>query len=162
MQGNSLRVGYGYDVHRLESGCDLWLGGIKIPSDFGAIGHSDADVLLHAISDAVLGAAKLRDIGTHFPDTDPGNKGIDSKKILKKSLQLVSDKGYKISNIDTTICLEKPKLAPYILEMEECISAILGVQTDQVSIKATTSEKMGFVGEGKGISAHAVALLFKE
>ncbi len=161
MQGNIIRVGFGYDVHQLEKGKELWLGGIKIPAEKGAVGHSDADVLLHAISDALLGAAKLRDIGYHFPDTDPSIKGIDSKEILKRSAELIREKGFEISNIDSTVCLEKPKLSPHIELMETTIAQVLGIDRDLVSIKATTSEKMGFVGVGDGITSYAVALIQK-
>ncbi len=162
MNPASIRVGFGYDVHQLGSGRELWLGGIKIASDKGAVGHSDADVLLHAIADAILGAAKLGDIGIHFPNTDPDIKGIDSKKILKKSLELIQEKGYMISNIDSTLCLEKPKISPFLKEMEQSISGVLSLSTDQVSIKATTSEEMGFVGKQEGLTAYAVVLIYKD
>ncbi|MBR9997478.1 MAG: 2-C-methyl-D-erythritol 2,4-cyclodiphosphate synthase [Cyclobacteriaceae bacterium] len=157
----NFKIGFGYDVHQLAAGYDLWLGGIKIEHDKGAMGHSDADVLIHAISDAILGAACLRDIGYHFPDTDPAYKGIDSKILLQKVFTLIEDKGYKIGNIDSTICLEKPKINPHITSMQDCLCRILSIEHDQISIKATTKEKMGFVGEEKGIEAYAVVLLYK-
>ena len=161
MDQMTIRVGFGYDVHQLAEGRDLWLGGIQIPAEKGALGHSDADVLLHAISDALLGAAKLGDIGIHFPNTDPNIKGIDSKEILKKSLELIQSKGYQIGNIDSTLCLERPKISPYLEKMESSIASVLGIEMDQISIKATTSEKMGFVGAGQGLTAYAVALIQK-
>lgn len=155
------RIGYGYDVHCLADGEELWIGGIKVPSTFGAVGHSDADVLLHVICDAMFGALALGDLGKHFPDTDPAYKGIDSKKLLAHSWDLVSNKGWSIGNIDTTVCLQAPKLAPHIDGMREVIAEILGCEVQQVSVKATTTEKLGFVGTGEGISAHAVVLLKK-
>ena len=155
------RIGYGYDVHCLADGEELWIGGIKVPSTFGAVGHSDADVLLHVICDAMFGALALGDLGKHFPDTDPAYKGIDSKKLLAQSWDLVSNKGWSIGNIDTTVCLQAPKLAPHIDGMREVIAEILGCDVQQVSVKATTTEKLGFVGTGEGISAHAVVLLKK-
>lgn len=156
-----LKIGFGYDVHRLEKNYPLYIGGIKIPHTQGAVGHSDADVLLHAICDALLGAASLRDIGFQFPDTSPDYKGIDSKILLQKTVDFIKEKGYNINNIDATICLEKPKVSKYIDEMIDVISNILNVETDDVSIKATTTEKLGFVGNEQGISAYAVALLIK-
>ncbi len=152
-----MRIGFGYDVHRLEEGHDLILGGVPVPSEKGTLAHSDGDVLIHAICDAILGAAGLGDIGHHFPDTDPANKNLDSVKILQHTLKLIHDAGYRVINIDTTICLQKPKLAPHIEEMKQQLSRI--IQNDAVSIKATTTEKMGFVGEGRGISAYAAVLL---
>ncbi len=154
------RIGFGYDVHQLAEGYDLWIGGMKIPFEKGAVGHSDADVLLHAICDAMLGALALGDIGKHFPDTDPKYKGIDSKILLKEVFKLIIDKGYVISNMDATVALELPKLRPYIDTMREVIADICELNIDQVSVKATTSEKLGFVGEGKGISAYATVLLY--
>lgn len=154
------RTGFGYDVHKLAEGYDLWIGGIKIPFEKGAVGHSDADVLLHAICDALLGALALGDIGSHFPDTDPKYKGIDSKILLKEVFQLVSEKGYLISNIDATVALQLPKLRPHIDTMRECIASICSLDMDQVGIKATTTEELGFVGEGKGISAYASVLIY--
>ena len=156
------RIGYGYDVHRLAAGEELWIGGILIPCDFGAVGHSDADVLLHVICDAMLGALALGDLGKHFPDTDPAYKGIDSKKLLAHTMELVRSKGWAVGNIDTTVCLQAPKLAPHITDMRSVISEVLECKIDLVSVKATTTEKLGFVGTGEGISAHAVVLLKKD
>lgn len=158
---NNFRVGFGYDVHQLKQGYDLWLGGIKIDHDKGSVGHSDADVLIHVICDALLGAADLRDIGYHFPDTDPEYKGIDSKKLLKKVVELMQDNGFIIGNIDSTICLEQPKINPYVPQMKKVLSEIMNIQTSQLSIKATTKEKMGFVGKLKGVEAYAVVLIYK-
>ncbi|MCX2744695.1 2-C-methyl-D-erythritol 2,4-cyclodiphosphate synthase [Mangrovivirga sp. M17] len=156
-----IRVGYGYDVHKLEEGHDFILGGIKIPHDKGSVGHSDADVLIHVICDALLGAANLRDIGYHFADTDPKFKGIDSKILLKDVIGLVAQKGYTIGNIDATICLQKPKVNPHIPEMKKVLAKVMSIDEDDISIKATTTEKLGFVGEEKGVSAHAVVLIQK-
>lgn len=153
------RTGFGFDVHELSEGHDLWIGGIKIPHSKGAVGHSDADVLLHAICDALLGAAALGDIGSHFPDTDDKYKGIDSKILLKGVVNLISNKGYKIGNIDATIALQKPKIREYIDKMRETIAEICGVNTDCISVKATTTERLGFVGKEQGISAYATALI---
>ena len=157
----NLRIGYGYDVHQLAEGHEFWLGGINIPHTSGAIGHSDADVLIHVICDALLGAANLRDIGYHFPDTKEEYKGIDSKELLKQSISLINEKGYSIINIDTTICLQKPKINPYIPKMKEVLSACMNIDADQISFKATTTEKLGFVGKELGVSAHAVVLINK-
>lgn len=157
----NFKIGFGYDVHQLQSGYDFWLGGIKVPYEKGAVGHSDADVLIHVICDALLGAANLRDIGYHFPDTDPEYKGIDSKHLLTKVLDLITMKGYKIGNIDSTICLQKPKILSYIPEMVNILSKLLNIDEDNLSIKATTTEKMGFVGKEKGIEAYAVVLIYK-
>lgn len=154
-----IRVGFGYDVHRLADNRELWLGGIKIEHTQGLLGHSDADVLIHAICDAILGAANMRDIGYHFPDTAGEFKDIDSKILLKKALEVISEKGYKVGNIDATICAERPKINPHIPEMQEVIADILDVTIDDISIKATTSEKMGFVGREEGFAAYAVALI---
>ena len=156
-----IRIGYGIDYHRLKEGRDLWIGGIKIPHTKGSFGHSDADVLLHAICDAMLGALALGDIGTHFPDTDNKYKDIDSKVLLKESYRLISEKGYSIVNIDASLCLEKPKIKPYVAEMQQTIAAILNLEISDVSIKATTTEQMGFVGREEGLTAHAVILLQK-
>jgi len=153
------RTGFGYDVHQLAEGYDLWIGGIKVPFEKGAVGHSDADVLLHAICDALLGAIALGDIGKHFPDTDPAYKGIDSKILLKEVYQLITNKGYTINNIDATVALQLPKLRPHVDSMRACIAEICMLDMDQVSVKATTTEKLGFVGEGKGISAYASVLM---
>ena len=155
------RIGYGYDVHRLSEGEELWIGGILVPGEFGAVGHSDADVLLHVICDAMLGALALGDLGKHFPDTDPIYKGIDSKKLLAHTMELVREKGWTVGNIDTTVCLQAPKLAPYISKMRLAISEVLDCHLDRISVKATTTENIGFIGTGEGISAHAVALLKK-
>lgn len=156
------RIGYGYDVHSFSADRELWLGGIMIPYDKGLDGHSDADVVLHAISDAVLGALSLGDIGVHFPPEDNSIKGIDSKKILWHVVGMIREKGYCIGNIDVTIVAEKPKIKPYIHEMQTIISQILGVEDSQISIKATTSEKMGFIGREEGIACSAVALLIQD
>ena len=153
------RIGFGIDFHRLAYGRELWIGGVKLEHDKGAIGHSDADVLLHAICDAMLGAACLGDIGVHFPDTDQAYKNIDSKILLKKSNELINKAGYQVGNIDSTVCLELPKIKPYSSEMQKVIAEILEIKCDQVSIKATTSEKMGFVGREEGIAAYATVLL---
>lgn len=157
----NFRVGFGYDMHRLVEGRDLWLGGIKIDYEKGLYGHSDADVLIHTICDALLGAANLRDIGYHFPDTADEFHDVDSKILLKETLSLLRDKGYEISNIDSTICAEWPKLNPHIPEMQKTLSEVMELDIDSVSIKATTSEKMGFVGRQEGITAYAVVLIYK-
>ena len=154
-----IKIGYGYDVHRLEVGEELWLGGILLPHHKGAVGHSDADVLLHAICDALLGALALRDIGFHFPDTDPAYKGIDSKKLLSETWNKIAEHGWELGNLDTTICLQTPKLSDSIDSMRNVIAGILNVDLQRISIKATTTEKLGFVGTQDGISAHAVVLL---
>lgn len=156
------RIGHGYDVHRLAEGRKLIMGGVEIPHDKGLLGHSDADVLLHAIMDAMLGALALGDIGKHFPDTDPAYKGADSMILFEKVCEIIKENGYKISNIDSTICAQAPKLAPFILQMRENISKASGIDISQVSVKATTEEKLGFTGEQLGISATAVCLLTKE
>jgi len=155
------RIGYGYDVHQLAVGEEFWLGGILVPHEKGAVGHSDADVLLHVICDALLGACNQRDIGFHFPDTDPKYKGVDSKLLLKDTVTIVRKCGYEIGNIDVTVCLERPKIKPIIPQMQEVIAAVMEVALDQVSIKATTTEKLGFVGAEDGVSAHCVALVYK-
>ena len=155
----SLRVGFGFDVHRLDEGQPFFLGGIKIPHSKGAVGHSDADVLIHTICDAILGAADLRDIGFHFPDTDGKYKGIDSKILLKEVMALVRKEGYELSNIDATIALQVPKVNPYVPEMKSVLAQTMGVKQDQISIKATTTEKLSFVGREEGVSAYAVALI---
>lgn len=153
------RIGFGIDFHQLVTGRELWIGGVKLEHTKGALGHSDADVLLHAICDAMLGAACLGDIGFHFPDTDPDFKNIDSKILLRRSYELIKKAGYQIGNIDSTVCLELPKIKPYIPEMQKVIAGILSVNENQVSIKATTSEKMGFVGREEGTAAYATVLL---
>ena len=154
-----MRVGTGYDVHRLGEGLPLWLGGVQVPHSHGLIGHSDADVLLHAICDALLGAAALGDIGKHFPDTDPQYKGISSIKLLAHVGALLHEHGYRVVNIDSTVAAQRPKLAPYILQMRRNIADTLGIDTDCVSVKATTTEHLGFEGREEGISAQAIALI---
>lgn len=156
------RIGSGTDFHQLTAGRDLWIGGVKIPHHKGALGHSDADVLLHAICDAMLGALALGDIGKHFPDTDQSLKNIDSKILLAKSFELIKSKGYAVVNIDTTVCLEKPKIMPYSMQMRTAIAAILEITVDDVSIKATTTETMGFAGREEGLFANASVLLIKK
>jgi len=157
----SLRIGHGFDVHALAEGETLWLGGILIPHSKGTIAHSDGDVVIHAICDALLGALKLRDIGTHFPDNSAEFKNIDCKILLKKSYNLVKEKGYEIVNIDSTISAQQPKLKPFIPEMEKVMAEVLGVDVDCISVKATTTEKLGFEGREEGISVNAVCLLQK-
>ena len=157
----SIRIGQGIDFHQLKTGLDLWLGGVKIPSEKGCVAHSDGDVLLHAICDALLGAAGLKDIGYYFPDTDNKYKNIDSKILLKNTFDLIRQKGYSVNNIDSTICLEKPKVAPFVQEMKKTISAIVEIEPGDVAVKATTTEKLGFIGREEGIEAIAVVLLSK-
>lgn len=157
----NLRIGFGIDFHQLVPGRDFWLGGVKVEHEKGALGHSDADVLLHAICDAMLGAASLGDIGVHFPDTDDSFKDIDSKILLKKSFDLVIKAGYKIINIDTTLCLQTPKIKDYIPRMQQVIAGILSLEINDISVKATTTEKMGFVGREEGLMAYATILLQK-
>ena len=154
-----IRIGYSRDTHILVEGRDLFLGGIKIPFEKGLLGHSDADVLLHAIAEAILGALALGDLGTHFPDNDPKYKGIDSKILLKEVFQMMKNKGYKIGNVDTMLILELPKMKPHILEIRESIAGLLETSVDNISVKATTNEKMGYLGENKAIEANAVVLL---
>uniref|UniRef100_UPI004048B966 2-C-methyl-D-erythritol 2,4-cyclodiphosphate synthase n=1 Tax=Roseivirga sp. TaxID=1964215 RepID=UPI004048B966 len=156
-----IRVGFGYDVHRLEEGKEFWLGGILVPHTHGAVGHSDADVLIHVICDALLGAANLRDIGFHFSDKDPKYKGIDSKILLSDVVKLVHDKGFSIGNIDSTICLERPKVNPHIPTMKTCLAEIMGMDEEDISIKATTTERLGFVGKEEGVAAYATVLIQK-
>ena len=155
----NIRIGSGIDFHQLVEGRDLWIGGIKIPHTKGALGHSDADVLLHAICDALLGALSLGDIGTHFPDNDNAYKNIDSKILLKRTYDLITAKGYYIINIDSSLCLEAPKIKPHVQAMQTCIAEILNINVDAISIKATTTEKMGFVGREEGLVAYATCLL---
>ena len=155
------RIGFGYDVHRLEEGYDLWLGGIKIPYEKGLAGHSDADVLLHAVCDALLGAAALGDIGVHFPPTDMAYKGIDSKILLKKTCELIRQAGYEIGNIDATIAAEAPKINPHIPQMKMIMAEVMGLTSGEISIKATTTERLGFVGHLEGMEAYATALIVK-
>lgn len=156
-----IRVGFGYDMHQLKEGRELWLGGIKLEHEKGLLGHSDADVLIHAICDALLGAANMRDIGYHFPDNAREYKNIDSKILLKQTVELIREKGYEIGNIDSTICAEQPKMKPHIPMMQEVMAEIMGIDIDNISIKATTSEKMGFVGRQEGITAYATVLIEK-
>lgn len=156
-----IRIGQGYDVHQLAPGRDFWLGGIKIPHSQGAVGHSDADVLIHVVCDALLGAANLRDIGYHFPDSDRKYKNIDSKILLKHVMKLIEEEGYKVANVDVTVSLQAPKISKMIPEMVECLAGVMGVEKDQISIKATTTEKLGFIGREEGVSALAVALIYK-
>jgi len=151
----------GYDVHQLVSGRDLWMGGIKIEHTMGLLGHSDADVLIHAICDAILGAANMRDIGFHFPDTSSETEGMDSKIILRKTIELIATKGYRLVNIDATICAQRPKMNPHIPAMQQCMADVIGTDPDNISIKATTTERLGFTGREEGISAYAVALIAK-
>lgn len=157
----NIRVGYGYDVHRLAEGVPFWLGGIQVEHHSGAYGHSDADVLIHVICDALLGAANMRDIGFHFSDTDPKFKGIDSKILLKEVVDLIATSGYKVGNVDCTICLQQPKVNPYVPQMKACLAEVMQMPEEDVSIKATTTEKLGFVGKEEGVSAHAVVLIYK-
>ena len=156
-----IRVGMGFDVHQLVEGRDLWLGGIKIDHSMGLQGHSDADVLLHAVSDALLGAANMRDIGFHFPDTSAKTLDMDSKIILQRVVELIGEKGYKVVNIDATICAERPKINPHVPAMKTCMSAVMGIDEDQISIKATTTERLGFTGREEGMAAYAVCLIEK-
>lgn len=157
-----IRVGFGYDVHQLTENRELWLGGVQIPHDKGALGHSDADVLLHAICDALLGAAGKRDIGFYFPDTSSEFKNIDSKILLQRTIQVLKDDGWKVGNIDSTLCMESPKIMSFVPEMKKVISSICEIDEEDVSIKATTSEKMGFVGREEGVNAYAVTLIQKD
>jgi 2-C-methyl-D-erythritol 2,4-cyclodiphosphate synthase len=157
----SYRIGSGVDFHQLAPGRDLWIGGVKIPHTKGSVGHSDADVLLHAICDALLGALALGDIGVHFPDTDPAYKGIDSKILLKRTVELIKNEGYNIVNIDTSLCLQVPRIKPYVAQMQETIADITGLTIKDVSIKATTTEQMGFVGREEGLMAYATVLLLR-
>ena len=157
-----IRTGFGFDVHRLVEGRDLWLGGILVPHTLGLLGHSDADVLIHAICDALLGAANMRDIGYHFPDSASEFENIDSKVLLRKTVGLIASKGYRIGNIDATVCAERPKLKNYIPQMQKVLAEVMNIDVDDVSIKATTTEKLGFTGREEGISAYAVVLISKE
>lgn len=157
-----IRVGFGFDVHQLVAGRELWLGGILLEHEKGLLGHSDADVLVHAICDAILGAANMRDIGYHFPDNAGEYKNIDSKILLAKVIELIATKGYRVGNIDATICAERPKLKPHIPAMQECLAKVMGIDVDDISIKATTTEKLGFTGREEGISAYATVLIEKD
>ena len=156
---SNIRVGFGFDVHRLVPDRELWMGGIKIDHSLGLLGHSDADVLIHAICDALLGAANMRDIGYHFPDTAAETDGIDSKILLRKTIDLIATKGYKVGNIDATICAEHPKMNPHIPRMQACLAQVIGTDPDNISIKATTTERLGFTGREEGISAYATVLI---
>jgi 2-C-methyl-D-erythritol 2,4-cyclodiphosphate synthase len=158
----TIRVGLGYDVHQLVAGRDLWLGGIKIEHTLGLLGHSDADVLIHAICDALLGAANMRDIGYHFPDTSAETLNVDSKILLRKTIELIATKGYVVGNIDATVCAERPKINPHVPAIKECLAKVIGTDEDNISIKATTTEKLGFTGREEGISAYAVVLIQKQ
>lgn len=162
MQQPNIRVGMGYDVHRLVEGRPLILGGIEIPHTLGLLGHSDADVLIHAICDALLGAANLRDIGFHFPDTSAATLGMDSKEILRQCIGLIEEKGYKVGNIDATVCAERPKINPHVDRMRSCLAGVMGCDEDHISIKATTTEHLGFTGREEGISAYAVCMIWKQ
>lgn len=154
-----IRVGFGFDVHKLTAERDLWIGGIKIDHELGLLGHSDADVLIHAICDALLGAANMRDIGYHFPDTSEDTLNIDSKILLRKTVDLIASKGYTLGNIDATICAERPKMNPHIPAMKQCLATVIGCDVDDISIKATTTERLGFTGREEGISAYATVLI---
>ena len=156
-----IKVGFGFDVHQLKNGLDFWLGGIKVPHTKGGLGHSDADVLIHAICDALLGASNLGDIGKHFPDSSEEFKGIDSKILLKEVVKMISERGYSIGNIDSTICLQKPKIGPYIPEMQKVLASCMDIDSEDISIKATTTERLSFVGREEGISAYATVLIQK-
>lgn len=156
-----IRVGQGYDVHQLQEGIPFWLGGIRIEHTHGALGHSDADVLIHVICDALLGAANLRDIGFHFSDKDPQYKGIDSKILLKQVMELIRAKGFEISNIDATVCLQVPKVNPYVPNMKQVLAQVMAIREEDISIKATTTEHLGFVGRKEGVAAYAVALIYE-
>lgn len=157
-----IRVGFGFDVHRLVEGRELWLGGIKLEHELGLLGHSDADVLIHAICDALLGAANMRDIGYHFPDNAGEFKNIDSKILLAKTIDLIATKGYRVGNIDATVCAERPKLKAHISEMQEVLAHVMNIEPEDVSIKATTTEKLGFTGREEGISAYATVLIERD
>ncbi len=157
-----IRVGFGFDVHQLIEGRELWLGGVLIPHSVGALGHSDADVVLHAVCDALLGAVAMGDIGQHFPNTDPQWKGADSKKLLEAVVKLVTDAGWSVGNVDCTLVMERPKIMPYVPAMRKVMAPLLGIELDAVSIKATTNETLGFVGREEGVCAHAVALVVKK
>lgn len=156
---SAFRVGFGYDVHQLKEGAAFWLGGIQVPHEKGATGHSDADVVIHVICDALLGAANLRDIGYHFSDQDPQYKGIDSKLLLKQVMELLKKSGYQLGNLDVTLCLQQPKINPFIPEMKACLAEVMNVSESQISLKATTTERLGFVGREEGVSAYCVALI---
>ncbi|MCQ2203435.1 MAG: 2-C-methyl-D-erythritol 2,4-cyclodiphosphate synthase [Bacteroidales bacterium] len=156
-----IRVGYGYDVHQLKQGLEMWIGGVKVEHTMGWVAHSDGDVLIHAICDAILGAAGMRDIGYHFPDTSDDFKGIDSKILLRRTVDLIATKGYHVSNVDSTIALQRPKIKPLIPDMQQTLANVIGIDVDRISVKATTTEHLGFEGEEKGASAYAVVLICK-
>ena len=160
-QGLGIRTGLGFDVHRLVEGRDLWLGGIKIDHSMGLLGHSDADVLIHAICDALLGAANMRDIGYHFPDTAAETLNVDSKILLRKTMALIDTKGYRLGNVDATICAERPKINPHVPAMKACLAQVMDTDEENISIKATTTERLGFTGREEGISAYATVLIYK-
>lgn len=160
-QGLGIRTGLGFDVHRLVEGRDLWLGGIKIDHSMGLLGHSDADVLIHAICDALLGAANMRDIGYHFPDTAAETLNVDSKILLRKTMALIATKGYHLGNVDATICAERPKINPHVPAMKACLAQVMDTDEENISIKATTTERLGFTGREEGISAYATVLIYK-
>ncbi len=160
-QGLGIRTGLGFDVHRLVEGRDLWLGGIKIDHSMGLLGHSDADVLIHAICDALLGAANMRDIGYHFPDTAAETLNVDSKILLRKTMALIANKGYRLGNVDATICAERPKINPHVPAMKACLAQVMDTDEENISIKATTTERLGFTGREEGISAYATVLIYK-
>lgn len=160
-QGLGIRTGLGFDVHRLVEGRDLWLGGIKIDHSMGLLGHSDADVLIHAICDALLGAANMRDIGYHFPDTAAATLNVDSKILLRKTMALIATKGYRLGNVDATICAERPKINPHVPAMKACLAQVMDTDEENISIKATTTERLGFTGREEGISAYATVLIYK-
>lgn len=157
-----IRVGLGFDVHRLVPNRDLWLGGIKIDHSLGLLGHSDADVLIHAICDALLGAANMRDIGYHFPDTSAETLNVDSKILLRKTVALIATKGYRVGNVDATVCAERPKINPHVPQMKACLAEVMGVDEDDISIKATTTERLGYTGREEGIAAYATVLIEKD
>ncbi len=156
------RVGFGFDVHQLVPDRELWLGGIRLEHSLGLLGHSDADVLIHAICDALLGAANMRDIGYHFPDTAAETDGIDSKILLRKTVALIAQKGYRVGKLDATVCVERPKLNPHIPAMQQCMAEVMGISPDDISIKATTTERLGFTGRQEGMSAYATVLIEKD
>ena len=160
-QGLGIRTGLGFDVHRLVEGRDLWLGGIKIDHSMGLLGHSDADVLIHGICDALLGAANMRDIGYHFPDTAAETLNVDSKILLRKTMALIATKGYRLGNVDATICAERPKINPHVPAMKACLAQVMDTDEENISIKATTTERLGFTGREEGISAYATVLIYK-
>ena len=157
-----IKIGFGFDIHQLKDGLDFWLGGIKVPHTKGGLGHSDADVLIHAICDALLGAANMGDIGKHFPDTSEEYKGIDSKILLREIVRLIDEKGFSINNIDSTVCLQSPKIGKYIPKMQKVLAACMNIEIEDISIKATTTERLSFVGREEGVSAYAIVLIQKD